>query len=61
MAVYSYVLKNQYACEDCAKQMGRVKNTKDWALVNPEKKKCTLCGQKKDCYHSRYYTNIKIQ
>ena len=33
MAVYSYVLKNQYACEDCAKQMGRVKNTKDWALV----------------------------
>ena len=47
MAIYTYTLKNQYACEDCAKQMGRVKNNKEWNMVNPEIKKCTLCGQKK--------------
>lgn len=58
MASYSYILKNQYACEDCAKQMGREKNNKEWSMVKPEIKKCALCGQKKETYHARYYTNI---
>ena len=58
MAIYTYTLKNQYACEDCAKQMGRVKNNKEWNMVKPEIKKCTLCGQKKETYHARYYKNI---
>lgn len=57
MASYSYTLKNQNACEDCAKQMGRIKNQKEWKDVKPEIKKCALCGQKKETYHSRYYTN----
>lgn len=59
MAIYTYTLKNQYACEDCARQMGREKNNKEWSMVKPEVKKCTLCGQKKETYHSRYYKEIK--
>ena len=59
MAVYSYVLKNQYTCEACARQMGREKNIQEWNMVKPEMKKCTLCGQKKETYHSRYYKDIK--
>jgi hypothetical protein len=58
MAVYSYILKNQYACEDCAKQMGREKNDDECDMVMPEIRKCTLCGQKKETYHSRYYKYI---
>jgi hypothetical protein len=38
--------------------MGRTKNNEEWNMVKPEIKKCTLCGQKKETYHARYYKNI---
>ncbi|MDK2050550.1 hypothetical protein [Aliarcobacter butzleri] len=56
MAVYTYILKNQYACENCAKEMGREKDNKD---LKPEFRKCGLCGQKKEVYHARDYKDSK--
>ena len=58
MATYTYVLKNQHACEECARQMGRTKNNEEWNMVKPEIKKCTLCVQKNKTYQARYYKNI---
>jgi hypothetical protein len=58
MGTYSVVLKNQNICINCAKNFGKelIKNIN----INFDIKKCTMCGQKKETYHSKYYENIKV-